>query len=60
LFAPGARAIIETTCSHCKGTYKLVDILLEIPENEDYETDDIVEHCPLCKHKTYLKDDYKN
>ena len=51
---------IEITCSYCKGIYKLVDTLLEIPKNEDYDADDIIEHCPLCNHIGFLKDDYKH
>jgi hypothetical protein len=40
----------KTTCKHCNGTYRTVDTLLEIPEDDDYNSDDIIEHCPLCNH----------
>ena len=40
----------KTTCKYCKGIFRTVDTLLEIPENDDYDEDDIIEHCPLCNH----------
>ena len=39
------------TCSKCNNRFLTGDILLDIPDNEDYTEDDIIECCPYCKEK---------
>lgn len=36
-------------CEHCNCEFKSGDLLLGIPDKEDYDEDEMAEHCPVCK-----------
>jgi len=38
-------------CDKCNKEFISGDMLLKIPENEEYTDDDLTEHCPYCKSK---------
>ncbi len=35
-------------CNNCHNVFKAGDMLLEIPDKEVYDADEITEHCPFC------------
>jgi len=37
------------TCHKCNNEFLTGEILLNIPDDEDYTEDDIIECCPFCK-----------
>ena len=36
-------------CRSCNKTFPIGDMLLDIPDEAEYDEDDIVERCPYCK-----------
>jgi len=36
-------------CEHCNCEFESGDMLLKIPNRDDYNEDEITEHCPKCK-----------
>jgi len=36
-------------CEHCGKDFISGDLLLKIPDDEEYTDDDLTEHCPYCK-----------